>query len=177
MKRPNSSSPITATIAVRSPRRAAPHAAIAPEPPIVRSAESISRSACPKAGSTPPPRRIRSGLQSPRTSRSRSAAGTTRRGARAVELAAEIDIEQRAGDPRRDVGGTEPGRRLAILRVLGVEDGLARMEVRRRVAARPGTRVVVVIALLDDHPVEALDVGGGVGRIVLLKDGEPVSVS
>jgi hypothetical protein len=72
MNRPNTSSPTTEANAVLSPSRAAPHAKIAPDPPIARLAFSTSFSTCPNAGSTSSPERIRSGLQSPRTSTSKS---------------------------------------------------------------------------------------------------------
>ena len=55
MNVPNRSSPTTPANATRRPSRAAPHARIAPDPPIVRVACSTSRSACPNAGSTSPP--------------------------------------------------------------------------------------------------------------------------
>ena len=56
MNRPKMSSPTTAANATRSPKRAAPQAKIAPDPPTTSSAPSTSRSACPNAGSTCSPR-------------------------------------------------------------------------------------------------------------------------
>src|SRR6056297_3798492 len=70
MKRPNASSPTTPTNAVRRPSRAAAHAMIAEEEPIVRSAASTIFSVWPKRGTTSSPRRTRSGLISPTTRRS-----------------------------------------------------------------------------------------------------------
>src|SRR5215510_3568306 len=67
MKRPKTSSPQTPINATLSPSRAAPHAKIAEEDPIVSAAESTSFSACPNSG-TILPLRIRSGLISPATS-------------------------------------------------------------------------------------------------------------
>src|SRR2546425_6644617 len=95
MNRPKRSSPTTPTRATRSPRRAAPHAKIAPEPPIVSRASSTKRSACPNAGMTSPPRSTRSGFASPSTSTSNSVmapepTGSTRREFRQRGAALEL---------------------------------------------------------------------------------------
>ena len=52
MNLPKTSSPTTAANATRSPSLAAPHAKMAPDPPMTIFASSTSRSACPNAGTT-----------------------------------------------------------------------------------------------------------------------------
>ena len=56
VNRPSASSPTTPTIATRSPSRAAPHAVIADELPIVSRMPSTSRSAWPNDGDAGPGR-------------------------------------------------------------------------------------------------------------------------
>ena len=70
MKRPKMSAPHTPTKATFNPRRAAPHAKIAEEEPMVSAAESTNFSTCPNEGTTSPVR-MRSGLISPGTMRSK----------------------------------------------------------------------------------------------------------
>ena len=75
MKAPNRSSPTIPAMAVRRPRRAAPHAVIELDPPTTSSASSTQVSPCPNCGRSEPPASTRSGLQSPATSRSKSRMG------------------------------------------------------------------------------------------------------
>ena len=69
-RRPRGSSPTTLTRLQRSPNRAAPAATIAPDPPISKRASSTICSTWPNLGMALPSN-SRSGLQSPRTTRSR----------------------------------------------------------------------------------------------------------
>src|ERR1035441_1071158 len=112
---------------------------------------------------------------SPRTRRSSAVGGAAGRRTRLIGPAVEIDVEEGSDDSGRDIAWAESGCRLAVLGVLGVEHGLAGFQVRRRVAVWSGAGIGVVVAFLDDHPVKAADVDGGIGGVGFLGDRPPVA--
>ena len=94
---PKWSHPTAATSAVERPSRAAPHAVIEAEPPIVSTARSTSCSRWPNSGTGSPPTSSRSGLQSPTTSRSNAARGGI------YATISRSSSSRRRASPRRNV--------------------------------------------------------------------------